>query len=72
MEYTGETYKCKNCNQIWAYEDDACPDCGSDNFVEIEINITQEKICNHRWVMNYERGTKYCSVSCNGFKEVKI
>ena len=38
MEYTGETYQCYDCNYTWAHEDDACPDCGSSYFTEININ----------------------------------
>ena len=40
MEYTGETYQCYDCNYTWAHEDDACPDCGSSYFTEININKT--------------------------------
>ena len=35
MEYTGETYQCYDCNHTWAHEDDACSDCGSSYFTEI-------------------------------------
>ena len=37
MEYTGETYQCYDCNYTWTHEDDACPDCGSSYFTEINI-----------------------------------
>lgn len=72
MEYTGETYKCKSCYHIWAYEDDACPNCGDGNFNEIDIKLSMENNCDHQWVYNYHQGTKYCSKACNGFREFKI
>lgn len=27
--------------------------------------------CHHRWVVNVHRGTRYCSLNCDGFKEHK-
>ena len=28
IEKTGTNYKCLECNHIWNYQDDACPNCG--------------------------------------------
>ena len=31
LEFTGTYYRCYDCGHRWAYEDDACPECGSKN-----------------------------------------
>lgn len=41
MENTGDTYQCNKCEHVWSYEDDACPDCGSPNFSEMEIRLVR-------------------------------
>lgn len=30
-EFTGDYYKCQDCNHIWDYIDTCCPECGSEN-----------------------------------------
>lgn len=38
MEYTGTYYNCLDCEHIWDYNDDACPNCGSKQMIDINPN----------------------------------
>lgn len=39
IEKTGTNYKCLECNHIWDYQDDACPNCGG-SFEDTHHNLT--------------------------------
>lgn len=38
MEFTGTYYTCLDCEYIWDYDDDACPDCGSKQIEDINVD----------------------------------
>ena len=44
MEYTGTIHKCDNCNHIWDYNETHCPECGSEEFYDININEEIEEM----------------------------
>jgi len=46
-EFTGTYYKCNECGYIWDYNDDACPNCGSDAVTDIpaeEVRMEAERL----------------------------
>ena len=47
MGFTGTYYKCGKCKFVYDFDDDACPDCGSDNVLDLsgkEVREHQQKI----------------------------
>lgn len=42
-EFTGEYYHCEDCNHLWDYNDSHCPNCGSENFGDLNANEVKEK-----------------------------
>jgi hypothetical protein len=44
LEFTGTYYRCFKCKHIWDYNDFNCPECGSDDFEDINENEIQEHI----------------------------
>jgi hypothetical protein len=35
MEFSGTYYKCTKCKHVWAYDDDACPECGCKEITDV-------------------------------------
>ena len=38
VEFTGTYYKCKDCDYVWDYNDFNCPDCGTEEFEDVNIH----------------------------------
>jgi len=54
-EFNGSYYRCRKCNHIWDFVDDRCPDCGSDNWIDVNsIQVRQEIKKLKAKVKNYE------------------
>lgn len=41
MEFTGEYYKCNECEHIWDYMD-ICPFCGKDNQTTLNAKVVRD------------------------------
>lgn len=44
QEFTGEYYKCNYCQHVWDYMDSACPECGSGDTEDFNIDKEIEAI----------------------------
>ena len=38
LEFTGDYYKCSDCLHVWDYMETHCPECGEQDFEEIDAH----------------------------------